>query len=363
MTDQDDPIGFAERLLALLDEGTFTATYKFAVLLGLMDLCFEHSNRFGEPPPMVTTRQLAEKVIQLYWSHTNPFESHGDEVLKQNSGRRAVILSRIQAFRENAAPERTCTLHRARTSSPAEYQALLDEVEWTLVLMPLPKLQRFGGADDRFIYDIAWDDDVKRSLFRDTWRFDNRICFVGTAAHHLVRLAPLLRPFIQQKWVEMVGRLNQLEIARLEQFLFGTDRISLQPVRGPLLELQKGSCFYCGGRLRSSADVDHFFPWSRYPDDRLDNLVVAHPTCNRQKRDFLASAHHLASWTRRLTNQSADLDQVATAIDWPRNTDRSLGVIRGIYLQLPDGVALWQRAREFVPSRHDDLRGALEVVV
>ena len=32
------PIAFAERLLSLLDEGRFTATYKFAVLLALIDL-------------------------------------------------------------------------------------------------------------------------------------------------------------------------------------------------------------------------------------------------------------------------------------------------------------------------------------
>jgi len=34
-------IRFAEKVLALLDQGTFTATYKYAVLLGLMDLCME----------------------------------------------------------------------------------------------------------------------------------------------------------------------------------------------------------------------------------------------------------------------------------------------------------------------------------
>ena len=359
MTTTDDPIRFAERLLALLEEGSFTATYKFAVLLGLMDLCLEHSNRFGEPAPMVTTRQLAEKVIDLYWSHTTPFESHYGEVLKQNSGRPAVILSRIQGFRNDSAPDPGCTLHRARLTNPAEFQALLDDVEWTLVLMPLPKLQRFGGSEDRFIYDIAWNDDIRRSHFRNTHEFDNRISFVGDAAGHLVRLAPLLRPLIQQKWTEMVGKLNKLEIAQLESFLFGADRIALQPVRAPLLELQRGVCFYCGGRLRSTGDVDHFFPWSRYPDDRLDNLVVAHPTCNRQKKDFLASANHLASWMQRLSDFNTHLDQIATAVDWPRNTTRSLGVVRGTYLKLPDGVALWHKAREFVPSRHQDLLQAL----
>ena len=34
---------FGEKLLNLLDEGAFTATYKYAVLLGLIDLCREHS--------------------------------------------------------------------------------------------------------------------------------------------------------------------------------------------------------------------------------------------------------------------------------------------------------------------------------
>ena len=40
-----------------------------------MDLCLEHCDRFGEPGPKVTTRQLAEKVVDLYWSHTTPFDS------------------------------------------------------------------------------------------------------------------------------------------------------------------------------------------------------------------------------------------------------------------------------------------------
>jgi hypothetical protein len=62
-------IGFAEKLLALLDEGRFTATYKYAVLIGLMDLCMENSLDSGLAPESVTTRQLAEKIIEIYWPH------------------------------------------------------------------------------------------------------------------------------------------------------------------------------------------------------------------------------------------------------------------------------------------------------
>src|SRR5213080_2876385 len=50
-------------------------------------------------------------------------------------------------------------------------------------------------------------------------------------------------------------------------------------MRGPIIELQEGRCFYCAEGLASRAgqtpDVDHFIPWSRYPDDGLENLVVA----------------------------------------------------------------------------------------
>jgi len=63
-------IRFAEKVLALLDQGSFTATYKYAVLLGIMDLCMEQVSRTGQPPTSVTTRQLAEKMIELYWPHT-----------------------------------------------------------------------------------------------------------------------------------------------------------------------------------------------------------------------------------------------------------------------------------------------------
>ncbi len=157
----------------------------------------------------------------------------------------------------------------------------------------------------------------------------------------------------------MVGKLNHLEVAQLESFLFGADRVSLQPV-------QRRSSTSAGHMLllrQASSNIKRTWttssPWSRYPDDRLDNLVVAHPPCNRQKKDFLASANHLASWMQRLSDFNTDLDQIATAIDWPRNTARSLGVVRGTYFKLPDGVALWHKAKEFVPSRHQDLLKAL----
>ena len=75
MAGQRDAIGFAEKVLELLDEGRYTATYKYAVLLALIDLCLEGTQASGAPPEMVTTRQLADKIVELYWPHTVPFAS------------------------------------------------------------------------------------------------------------------------------------------------------------------------------------------------------------------------------------------------------------------------------------------------
>ena len=58
-------IELAERLIALLDEGAFTATYKFALLLALLDSCLEGTSAAGAPPDSVTTADLARRVTEL----------------------------------------------------------------------------------------------------------------------------------------------------------------------------------------------------------------------------------------------------------------------------------------------------------
>src|SRR3954452_18876679 len=96
---QDDAIAFGEKVFALLDETRYTTTYKLAVLLGLIDLCLENTTAAGGPPDLITTRQLAEKVAEIYWPHTLAFGSSSTApVLRQASGGQAEILSCIERF-------------------------------------------------------------------------------------------------------------------------------------------------------------------------------------------------------------------------------------------------------------------------
>lgn len=351
-------LAFAEQLLTLLREGSFTATYKYAVILALMDLCLEHSTRKGMAPNSVTTSQLAEKVVELYWPHAREFR--GKLVLRQNAGSQAAIVRLISRFREDSPAEAGASLIRSKLADPAGWGRLLRDVEWKLVEMPLPKLQRLGAETVPFIYQITWSDDIRKSEFNSP-DFDNLIRLVPGSGDHLVRLAGLLRPLVCREWAALVAHLNQdvIDDPELDQFLFGVDRSSLRPVTSPLRELQDDRCFYCHDPLSAKAQVDHFVPWSRYPDNGLDNLVLAHPRCNRDKRDHLAATVHVSHWVERGKRRSTDLAAIAAKVSWPRAAARTVSVARSIYLRLPQEARLWQIEDEFVPARRDELASLL----
>lgn len=355
-------IAFAEKLMTVLAYGRRTATYKYAVLLGLIDLCHEQSSSAGSAPRRVRTAQLAEKVIELYWPHAAPFEVASGSVLTQSSGgHQAEILQLIRRFRDEQVRDPSASRTRSRLRAPEAYERLVREVEWKLAEMPLPKLQRVGDTLDPFVYRIAWDDGVRRAEYFAEG-FDRSLHFVGEAADHLVRLAALLRPVIQREWARLVAQFNPELVpeGRLEEFLFGVERISLAAIQGGLRELQDGRCFYCGDALGSRCEVDHFVPWVRYPDNGIENLVAAHRGCNGAKRDHLAAAEHVDAWVRRSERHKSDLVEIATRAQWDRHPDRSLAVARSIYLRLPDEVRLWRLAQEFVPVDRPRLVRAFE---
>lgn len=348
-----DTFAFGEKLLALLEEGQLSSTYKLATLLALVELCFEKTKPDGAPPDFVTTRELAQKVVEIYWTQSVPYAPLG-RVLDQNQGPAAArggpvtakIVRDIAQLRDEHAG---LTLHEVRAHSHTAFDRLVRAVERTLIKMPLPKLQRMGRLDQRFLYEISWDDGVRMGTSSDTRGFDNRIRFVDGAARNLVRLSSLLRPLIQRKWSAKVADINQLQIDELECFLFGTNRVALGRVLAPLLDLQSGECFYCRKPARGSAHVDHFIPWSRHADDGLDNLVVADERCNLAKRNFLAATQHKERWLERGRERSIDLERIAKELPWPRHRERTEATARAFYRSVPGGF-LWIAGDEFEPA-------------
>jgi 5-methylcytosine-specific restriction endonuclease McrA len=349
---QCEAVAFAERLLNLLDQGRFTATYKYAVLLALIDLCQERSHHDGRAPGHIHTRDLAEKVVALYWPHTRSYVRQANSsVLQQNNRGQAEIVSRIARFRENSVGDATAPLTTARLAAPAGWQRLVAFVEWKLIEMPLPRLQQVGPTHKPFIYDIGWTSTITRTITEQP-SFDRRLRLLGNAGEHLVTLAGLLRPLIQRHWTLTIARLNRslLDDADLDEFLFGVARTALNPVRRDLHDLQDGRCFYCDATIRGRVEVDHFIPWARHPDNGLDNLVAADTRCNNSKRAFLASADHVQRWAPRFSTPplAQALADIADARRWPREPDRTLSIARSIYLRLPTETPTWVSRYQFV---------------
>ncbi len=334
------PLPFLEKLLQVLGHGGFSSTYKYAVLLALIDLCVEA----GQPPTVLTTAQLARRVVELYWPQARRFPS-AQRVLKQNNGEAATILRLVAEYRANH-PDRLSP--PTGLSPPADFVDVLVEVEWVLVHQPLPKLQKVGGGEERFLYTISWDETVSRKAFTRGKRglpdgLDNRLLMMPGAAASLVALAAVIRPLVQSQWLAKVRALNGLPDAELDDFLFGARRVDLGALRGPLRDLQEGQCFYCSGNLsRGPTEVDHFLPWARYPDDGLDNLLLAHGSCNQKKLHYLADLDFARRWAERSEREDKRLSEIALAENWGRDRARTFGVVASSYQSVTEGIRLWQ---------------------
>lgn len=368
MTERD-PLRFAEKLLGLLDSGRYTATYKFAVLAALIDVCVEGVDEAGKAPDRVSARRVGVRVLELFWRHARPYraDEHGVRHLR-HSTQAGDLVSRITAFREEHGFGAGVSVEVARVQAPAQFAVLEDHVVTTVIRMPLPKLQRFstgrGFSEDRFLYDFAWEDEVAPGRIRRA-DFDDTLYLRAGVGEWLVRLAGVLRPIVQQRWAAFVADRSRdiVEAAWLDDFLFGTTRAALERVRLPLLEAQDGGCFYCRGPApRDKVHVDHFIPWVRHPDNGLANLVAAHDRCNNAKRDSLAATVHLERWlerTRAGSRAAAALAEVQTATGWPNDEERTVGAARAAYLWVPDGTLLWQDVGLYARADAGRLRALL----
>src|SRR6266446_844045 len=93
-------IQFMVNIQRLLDEGLFTASYKFALLLALADLSIEQGDDSGAPLDLAT-HAMAEKFVQYYWRQTLPYaRAKQATVLQQNTDRQAAIINLVRDARQ-----------------------------------------------------------------------------------------------------------------------------------------------------------------------------------------------------------------------------------------------------------------------
>lgn len=301
----EDQVRFIANIERILSEGSFVATYKYALLVALVELAIERgddSNRELTLP----IRDIADKFAELYWRQAAPYEADGvsgpGRVLHQNLGDQASAISLLVSLRDQMKGCRSTLAEARRTDA---WKRLVGQMRSLLGKMPLGKLQHVGHEDIFFLY-------------AQPGPRASSITLLPGVASHLRERAPLIRRLAQTEWLRFVLSLkqNQPMLGRavgLSEFLFGSNRAALSlRVGRPLRELQGGRCFYCQGSLPSAAAVDHFIPWSRYPRDLAHNLVLAHGACNSRKSDLLGGEPYLARWAEFVSDHDADLQQIGT---------------------------------------------------
>jgi hypothetical protein len=231
-------VGFAERLLEVIDSGRRTATYKLAVLIALLDLCARHSDTGGRAPGLLYTRDIAEQVAVLYWPQVTPYLVPGSGTaveLRQIRLPRAAIIAAISTFRRAAVAAGATSWHLARQRLPGPYQAMLDQVEVTVAEQPLPRLQAVGSTDTvfPFLYKLSWElrEAFSPARLRRHGPRGPAIELLPGAGDELLRLGPLIRPLVELHWTRMVADINGVAPAELalHRHLFGSDRILPPP--------------------------------------------------------------------------------------------------------------------------------------
>ncbi len=128
--DPERQVQFLFNVQRLISDGSFVATYKFALLLALADLAVERGDDTTESLPL-DTRDLAEKFVDLYWRQVLPWvPGRGGATgrLAQATGQGAAVLNRVAAAheqfqgslprlrRDKAAWDRLLRRRRARRS-------------------------------------------------------------------------------------------------------------------------------------------------------------------------------------------------------------------------------------------------------
>ncbi|QDV69018.1 HNH endonuclease [Rosistilla carotiformis] len=318
----EDQVLFLRNIQRLLGEGQFTASYKFALLHAIADLCVIKGDDTGGSLDL-DVKDIAEKFIELYWQQCRPFQSGSQStgiILQQNTGRQAAVISTVIKAQDDFGS----SLFKFKQTAPDLWRSLKGTVKRVVNEMPLWKLQTVGSERLDFLYDNL-DTTTKTITLKPGVAFCFR-AFYG-----------LMRDLIQGAWVRFVQRLNANNLGNLTDlgtFMFDQERSSLEAYKHILIDVQDRQCFYCHQELRTNLEVDHFVPWSRYPTDLGHNFVLAHPRCNNSKSDYLAAEQHLESWSERNRVRSVELDQRLIDAGLPSDSLASIRITEWAYEQV-----------------------------
>lgn len=329
---------FLVGVISLLQEAKTTTSYKYALLRALIELSVENVGRYGSDSRPITTRQIAERVLEYYWPQAR-IHKHTNRPLLAIQGSGSAIPDKIRAFREEHGTIRTGSPSKAKANCKDAFERLLKITEQTMVKYPIPRLQPAGGR--ALLYD--WQ---VQPVGLGHAGFDNRILLHKGVDEKLATYAQLLIPLIKAEWTRFMAKRNQQDFGDMGTFLFEPMRASLAAATPGLVEIAKGRCFYCQDQLSASVHIDHFIPWSLFADDGIFNLVPTHTACNTSKGDRFASHTHLEKWGNQIADHREAITDLGVATKLSTDRDRTIALATSSYRQLQTTSFVWHSQGE-----------------
>jgi diadenosine tetraphosphate (Ap4A) HIT family hydrolase len=331
----DDQVRFLTQVQRLLDGGSFSASYKYALLLALADLAVERGPDDASDLEL-SSDAIAEKFIEYYWEHARPFvapaaasvmdvplvgeapspPTPAPTVSKTKAEKVVALLAAVYGQVDGKLT--------ALRADEASWAKLLKAVRTVVQSTPLWKLQNVADVQVDFLYP---------SVGRGS-----SITLRPGIAFCLRRFHGLVGSLVRGAWADWVRNRNRElvgEVDDVQAFLFGSRRQRLREVGPVLYELQKGRCFYTGKELArpEQGEVDHFVPFARYAHDFGYNLVLASKRAKIDKSDHLAAEDHLAAWCERNARVGSTLADACAAAGIASEQGRTLAVARWAYSQ------------------------------
>jgi 5-methylcytosine-specific restriction endonuclease McrA len=315
-----EQLKFLKNIQLIFQSGSFSSTYKFALLISLSRLAIEKGEDTGACLTVEYT-DIAEKFIELYWKQAMPytFNNEGQLILNQNNGKQAAIVNQIIELRQSYS-----SLGLLRRDSSMWFK-LVKDVARTVKDMPVRYLQNINGQNFEFLYQLDW--------------CGKQLILLPQVMFCLRQFSEIVEELCQKRWIDYIRKnssnasiLNQLP--NLERFMFEPSRNQLNAVASVLVELQEFKCFYCNKLVKKgSYAVDHFIPWSMYPSDTGHNFVLADSSCNSKKSNLLASNEFLHKWQERNEEHNLIIVDRISVLGFLTDKERSHKVAEWAYSQ------------------------------
>jgi len=279
-------IEFLQKIQSLFEDSSFSATYKFALLITLANLAIELGDD-QEQELIISSEKIANRFSELYWPLIKEYSSGRDVgILYQNNGTQAKMISILLDIQSQTGID--------------NFSDVLTHPIWKRKL--------------NSIITTIWDNPVfylQEDKNQFIYRYSNKEILTLTKEAHLClrKFNGYIIQYAKNGWMtHLKTNAKNKEILNtdsdLESFLFGTSRKTLIQLRPLLIDYQNGKCFYCSKNISANtkADVDHFIPWKKYSRNLAENLVLSCASCNRSKSDMLAAKVHLEKWLIEAVN-------------------------------------------------------------